>query len=122
MDCGGSICDKESLEKGCLYFRPPVPLHAHLCLLNGLLEFLLQAASAGRQGLSGTGRYLHWQLEILANHVARLAAVGLEEVQGCEGEMSNLMCDDAVSTSASALLCEHPGSCCRNGWREVPQP
>lgn len=96
---------------------PPSCAHAgsHLCFLDGLLEFFLQAAKATSQGLSGTGRYLHRQLKVLANPVARLAAVRLKEVHSCEVETRNLMRGDGVSTSASALLREHPGSCCRKG-------
>lgn len=77
-----------SLRKHLLSFPPScAPARSHLCFLDGLLEFFLQAANATRQGPSGTGCYLHRQLEILANHVARLAVVRLKEVHACELEM-----------------------------------
>lgn len=47
--------------------------------LDGLLQLLLQAADQAGQALDGTGRYLHRQLEILTDHVARLAT---EHLQG----------------------------------------
>lgn len=79
---------KRNLLKRLLLHAPSrAPARPHLRFLDGLLEFFLQAADATRQGLRGTGRYLHRQLEILANHVARLAAVGLKEVHGCEAGM-----------------------------------
>lgn len=79
---------KRDLIKKLLLFPPScAPARSHLCFLDGLLQFFLQAANTTKQGLSGTGCYLHWQLKILANHVARPAAVRLKEVHRCEAEM-----------------------------------